>query len=267
MKTSDKLMRAAKSRDNPGQHAYLLFLAFYYANIEAEVCNTYARHCFFRSLQLSVESSATREYCRTAADSLAVFGTYNMKSGRVIFYHLVKLLEARKVMNPKASERPLQVARSLLEHGAHSEVYYDTVRLYLEERRDAIAGSSKETDQFYEDILQTFDRTSKNFFKQYNVFDDPVGELFPRELLVPRTHDFEVHFGPYRELVPYQVPFDVIHKELPKVVPRIQGPETHADPYDASHIKDAVAEVLRLRADARKRRREYEEHDGVIYID
>jgi hypothetical protein len=242
----------------------LFYLARYYADIGAKVGDTYAKHAFFHGLHRNVESSATKEYCRTAAESLAVYGTYNMQNGKVIFYHLVKLLEARKVMNSDASERPLEVARSLLEHGAHSEQYYESMRLYLEERR-ATACSGAKADKFFGEVLQTFDPTTKYFFREYPVFKDPFRELFPKDLLVPCVNDFDVYFGPYRQLVPRgSEPFDVVQKRLPKVVPRIQGPEN--DPYDVSHIKDAV-EVLRLRADARKRRREYEERDGVVYID
>lgn len=266
MSTSEKLMRAARSRDDPGQRSYLFYLARYYAALEAKVSDTYAKHCFFHCVHRSMESAATAEYCRTAADSLAVYGTYNMKGGKVIFHHLVKLLEARKVMNAEASDRPLLVARSLLEHGTESEQYYVCMRSYLEERRDAVAGYNAKTDKFYEDILQTFDPTTKYFFRKYPVFEDPFRELFPRDLLVPCVNDFEVYYGPCRQLVPRApVPFDVVRRSLPRVVPRVEGPEN--DPHDVSHIKDAVAEVLRLRSEARKRRREYEERDGVICID
>ena len=266
LRTSEKLMKAARSRDDPGQRSYLFYLARYYADIEANVSDTYAKHSFFHCVHRNVESAATAEYCRTAADSLAVYGTYNMKTGKVVFHHLVKLLEARKVMNSEASDRPLLVARSLLEHGAESEQYYDCMRSYLEERRDAMAGSSAKTDKFFEDILQTFDPTTKYFFRKYPVFEDPFRELFPRDLLVPSVNDFEVYYGPYKQLFPRApVPFDLVERRLPMVVPRVEGPEN--DPHDVSHIKDAVAEARRLRSDARKRKREYEERDGVICID
>lgn len=255
MNTSEKLRLAARSRIDRGQRSYLFYLSRYYAAIENGVDDIYAKHSFFHCVQFGIENADTKAYCKTAAESLAVYGTYNMRCGRVVFQHLVKLLEARKVMNPDASDRPLDLARSLLEHGAHSEEYYAALRPYLEELRGDPTSEERAMK-----ALATFDKSKNQYFR--TVMQDPFRELFPPDLLVPYPNDFEVHSRPYAPLVPrgpIAAP-DVIKRDLPPVIPLVQGPEN--DPHDVSHLRAAI-EAIQARAEARKRRRERD----VVVID